>query len=233
VAYRGSGGRGMRLSSDDPDLRFRWGLTALLLSIAVFGAIDLVFDRPSSLWTLHVLVELAFVTLCLMATVFLWSGWRGAHRRLRGSRADLVRREAERDLWRDKATRLLSGLGVEIEAQFDRWSLTPAEKQVALLLLKGLGHKKAAAVLDRSERTVRQHAVAVYRKAGLAGRAELAAFFLEDLLLPQDSAEHERPSTDPTPNPIPTPAPAPPTATATPPPTPTPTAAEEKTWISS
>ncbi len=40
-------------------------------------------------------------------------------------------------------------------------------------------------MLERSERTVRQHAIAVYSKSGLAGRAELAAFFLEDLLLPQ------------------------------------------------
>ncbi|MCP4037721.1 MAG: LuxR family transcriptional regulator, partial [bacterium] len=74
----------------------------------------------------------------------------------------------------------------EIDAQFDRWSLTPTERQVALLLLKGLGHKEVAATLDRSERTVRQHAIAVYRKSGLGGRAELAAFFLEDLLLPAD-----------------------------------------------
>lgn len=206
----------MSLSSDEPDLRFRWGLTALLLSIAVFGAIDLVLDRPTSPWTLHVFVELAFVTLCLVATVFLWRGWLGAHRRLQGSRADLVSREAERDLWRDKATRLLRGLGVEIEAQFERWGLTPAEKQVALLLLKGLGHKEAAEVLERSERTVRQHAVAVYRKAGLAGRAELAAFFLEDLLLPQDATEHESQSADPAPTLTPAPVPAP----------------EEKTWIS-
>ena len=35
----------------------------------------------------------------------------------------------------------------------------------------------------RSERTVRQHAVAAYDKAGVAGRAELAAFFLTDLPL--------------------------------------------------
>ena len=34
-----------------------------------------------------------------------------------------------------------------------------------------------------SARTVRQHAVAAYRKAGLSGRAELAAFFLRDLPL--------------------------------------------------
>ena len=37
---------------------------------------------------------------------------------------------------------------------------------------------------DASERTVRQQALAVYAKSGLGGRAELAAFFLEDLLAP-------------------------------------------------
>ncbi len=35
-----------------------------------------------------------------------------------------------------------------------------------------------------SEATARQQARAVYRKAGLAGRHDLAAFFLEDLVLP-------------------------------------------------
>lgn len=41
-----------------------------------------------------------------------------------------------------------------------------------------------------SERTARQQALAVYRKAGLAGRAELSAFFLEDLLLPPEGDAH-------------------------------------------
>jgi hypothetical protein len=35
---------------------------------------------------------------------------------------------------------------------------------------------------------VRQHAVAVYEKAGLGGRAELAAFFLPDLIVPDGYA---------------------------------------------
>jgi DNA-binding NarL/FixJ family response regulator len=35
-----------------------------------------------------------------------------------------------------------------------------------------------------SERTVREHARAIYQKAGLTGRAALSAFFLEDLLAP-------------------------------------------------
>jgi DNA-binding NarL/FixJ family response regulator len=48
-------------------------------------------------------------------------------------------------------------------------------------LLQGRSHKEIAATSGRSERTVRQHAAAAYEKAGLGGRAELAAFFLEGL----------------------------------------------------
>ena len=74
---------------------------------------------------------------------------------------------------------------VSIDRQFQRWQLTPAEAEVGVLLLKGLTHKQVAEVRDTSERTVRQQARLLYRKAGLAGRSELAAFFLEDLLLPR------------------------------------------------
>jgi DNA-binding NarL/FixJ family response regulator len=54
-----------------------------------------------------------------------------------------------------------------------------------LLLLKGLSHREIGELRRTSEATVRQQALAVYRKAGLRGRTELSAFFLEDLLLPQ------------------------------------------------
>ena len=80
----------------------------------------------------------------------------------------------------------LRGLGEAIDAQFDRWGLTPAEREVALLILKGLSHKEIAAVRESSERTARQQARAIYAKANLSGRAALSAFFLEDLLLPAD-----------------------------------------------
>jgi DNA-binding CsgD family transcriptional regulator len=185
----------MRPPADGIDPGLRVGLSVLLATIAAFGAVDLVLDRPESLWSLHVLFELTFVALCLATVFLLWRGWTGASHGLARSQQDLRDREAERDRWRTRATRLLAGLGAEIEAQFDRWSLTPTEKEVALLLLKGLGHKEAATVMNRSERTVRQHAVAVYKKSGLSGRAELAAFFLEDLLLPPpqspDSSEDQ------------------------------------------
>jgi DNA-binding CsgD family transcriptional regulator len=173
---------------DDVDPSFRNGLTALLCAIAAFGAVDLALDQPASWLSFHVLFEVAFVAICLGAVVLLWRGWMGARSGLHRTEQRLQAREQERDLWRARADHFLRGLGAEIDAQLTRWSLTPTEKEVALLLLKGLGHKQVAELMERSERTVRQHAVAVYRKSGCAGRAELAAFFLEDLLLPQPPA---------------------------------------------
>ena len=72
----------------------------------------------------------------------------------------------------------LSGFSATTEHEFAAWKLTPAERDVALLLLKGYSHKHIAKETARSERTVRQHAVAIYQKAGLTSRAELAAHFL-------------------------------------------------------
>ena len=76
------------------------------------------------------------------------------------------------------------GLGNLIERQFSQWSLSGAEAEVALLLLKGLSLKEIAELRETSERTTRKQAQAIYRKASIAGRAELSAFFLEDLLSP-------------------------------------------------
>lgn len=86
--------------------------------------------------------------------------------------------------WRAEARSLLNGLGDAIDEQFKRWNLTEAEREVALLLLKGLSLKEIAQVRSTSERTIRAQARALYGKAGLTGRAALSAFFLEDLMAP-------------------------------------------------
>ena len=109
---------------------------------------------------------------------------RGDVETTRSLEASLVAQRTEAIRWRADARKLIDGLGVAIEAQFGSWGLSPAEQEVALLLLKGLSHKEVAAARGIGEPTARQQARAVYKKAGLAGRHDLAAFFLEDLLLP-------------------------------------------------
>ena len=86
--------------------------------------------------------------------------------------------------WRDETRALLKGLAEAIDRQFLTWKLTEAERDVGLLILKGLSLKEIAAVRVTSERTIRAQARSIYAKAGLSGRAALSAFFLEDLLAP-------------------------------------------------
>ena len=78
---------------------------------------------------------------------------------------------------------------MEMGIQINRWGLSVSEKEIALLLLKGLSHKEIAEVRNTAERTARQQAQAVYDKSGLAGRAQLSAFFLKDLLAPIEHAK--------------------------------------------
>lgn len=102
---------------------------------------------------------------------------------------DLELARAQGQRWRSEARTYLNGLGEAIEKQFMRWSLTEAEREVALLLLKGLTHQEVAAVRNVSERTVREQSRAIYSKSGLSGRVALSAFFLEDLLAPVEGVE--------------------------------------------
>ncbi len=156
-------------------------LTVLLLAIAAGGMVDLILDQPESWLSLHVLYEVGLVLAGLVTTAWLWRGWGRAEESAGRLRRSLEERQAERDAWRVRAERALEGLGRAVDEQFELWQLTPAERGVALLLLKGHGLKQIAGLTRRSERTARQHAVAVYQKSGLQGRAELAAFFLEGI----------------------------------------------------
>lgn len=160
-------------------------LAAVFAVITVAAGMDLAMDRPQTVWSLHVLAEVTVVLVSLSAAAYLAWGWVEALRDVSELRAVAEERGSERDAWRARADQALRGLSEAMDAQFDAWELTPAERETALMLLKGFSHKRIGRLTDRSERTVRQHSVAVYRKSGLAGRSELSAFFLEGLLLPQ------------------------------------------------
>jgi DNA-binding CsgD family transcriptional regulator len=165
----------------------------ILLLVAVGGAIDLILDQPTSWLSLHVLVEVTLMVVSLTFSIILWRAWNRTTRRLARAERTIAASTAERDAWRRSAESVLAGFSSAVERQFEVWGLTPVEREVALLVLKGHGHKQIAAQTGRSERTVRQHAVSVYEKSGLGGRAELAAFFLEGLMLPKQSSSKPLP----------------------------------------
>ena len=162
---------------------------ALFVAALVLMAVDLTTDALGEGGAVHLILEAA--VMCVLA-VGAWVFLRQriaerlamAEAKSRAERLALTvatwRDEAKR--WRLEAEGAARNLVHAIDRQFEHWGLSLAEREVGLLLLKGLALKELAEVRGTSERTVRQQAQAIYRKAGLGGRAELAAFFLEDLL---------------------------------------------------
>ena len=113
-----------------------------------------------------------------------------------GERTDDLESAVERAadegrVWRLQSRRFLDGLSRAIEAQFTVWNLSPAEADVAGLLLKGASLREIAGLRRTSEATIRQQAQNVYRKSGLSTRSELAAYFLEDLFSLGEATFHD------------------------------------------
>jgi DNA-binding CsgD family transcriptional regulator len=95
---------------------------------------------------------------------------------------DLAIARAEGSGWRAKVHSHLAGLRSEMDRQLQDWGMTEAERDVGLLILKGLSHKEIATLRNTTDATVRQQAQSIYRKAGLPGKTAFSAYFLEDLL---------------------------------------------------
>lgn len=83
---------------------------------------------------------------------------------------------------RVKTARLSGELLMIMRNQFRQWGLSPSESDVALLLIKGLSMREIAQARQVKEKTVRQQATNIYAKSGYAGRHELVAHFIEDLM---------------------------------------------------
>ena len=69
-----------------------------------------------------------------------------------------------------------------LNARFDEWGLTAAERDVALFAIKGLNVQDIARLRETSEGTVKAQTAAIYRKADVSGRPQLLSLFIEDLM---------------------------------------------------
>lgn len=171
---------------------------ALFLLIVLLMTADVVDDYLEGQSFSHISVEL-LVVLCSLAGIaivgrqYMYTTQRNLH----ALQLHFHAAQAEATHWRSQSKTLMQGLGAEIQKQFARWELSRAESEIGLLMLKGFSHQEIAELRQASERTVREQARAVYRKAGLNNKAELSAFFLEDLLLPESAPAAEEPSDTP------------------------------------
>lgn len=160
---------------------------ALLVFITFLNMLDFYNDMGEEDHSkLHLILEGAIILVSLSGIAFLIREIQQRRREIELLRTQLKTARTDLTDWQTEAAnkmRQASRTYTEvIQAQLTTWKFTPSEKEVALLLLKGLSFDEIATVRDTKEKTVRQQATAIYHKSGLSGRHEFAAWFFEDFL---------------------------------------------------
>jgi len=151
---------------------------SLVFSFAVIAISDLFFllDVAGDMfhveidvfWIDHSVVEMISVLALTISLIVI-----GVHLKR------LIRQHRES---RDSVKVASGELLAVIYNRFDEWQLTPSESEIALFLIKGLSVQEIADLRDTRSGTVKSQSSTIYQKAGVRGRNELVAYFVEDLL---------------------------------------------------
>jgi DNA-binding CsgD family transcriptional regulator len=152
-------------------------LLAIILVVQSLCAVFFVFDivasvlglraRPIS-WQIREVIELGAALGLILGVIM-------------GGLA-LRRSMVRRNLAEGKLRRAALAFADVLEERFSDWGLTPAEREVALFLIKGFPIAEIARLRETSEGTVKAQTNAVYRKAGVNGASQLLSLFLDDLM---------------------------------------------------
>src|SRR5262245_61130909 len=120
-----------------------WAIAAILAGIAILLALEVADEPHVTLGSLlYELIEPTATVLTAAGVIYLLQRTKRQHEEQMSLLRDLEVARAEGAQWRHDMRELLKGLGSAIDAQFDRWQLTAAEREVAMLMLKGLSHKE-------------------------------------------------------------------------------------------
>ncbi len=149
--------------------RALWSLLAIQTACALFFTFDVVADFAGLEGKFDEdLVELAAVVGLLLGIVFVCLELRALLKRQERTEAQL---------------KIASGAFFELlNENFDSWALTPSERDVALLAIKGLSLAEIAGVRDTKQGTIKAQCNAIYQKAGVTGRPQLLSLFIEELM---------------------------------------------------
>jgi DNA-binding CsgD family transcriptional regulator len=146
------------------------GLILLQALCALFFIGDVIedFRENGHLDNPHLLLETVAAAALIAGVVFLMIELRG-----------LLSRMSDMQIGLEIAHGHLAEV---IESFFDEWNLTIAERDVAIMILKGLDNDTIAQVRNTASGTVRAQATNIYSKSATDGRAQFISVFVEELM---------------------------------------------------
>jgi len=157
-------------------------LIFILTIVVVASGADLVADLSHGADAAHIVKEVIVVGISMIAIAWLLWGLRQQRLKIRSLQQELETANSPQTPPKKYVLEARQKLGNVVTRQFSEWSLTGSEIEVGWLLLKGLSLKEIAMVRSTQEKTVRQQASSIYKKAGVSGRHAFSAWFIEDIL---------------------------------------------------
>jgi len=155
----------------------------LIFSIVVVASgADLVADLSHGADTEHIVKETIVVSISTIGLAWLLWGLHQQRLEIRSLQQELETANSSQAPPKIYVLEARKKLGNVVTQQFSEWMLTGSEIEVGWLLLKGLSLKEIAMVRSTQEKTVRQQASSIYKKAGVSGRHAFSAWFIEDIL---------------------------------------------------
>lgn len=158
-------------------LRNRAFALAVIAGAIVFFVYDLVYDAlfEDAFPSYHFFIELlVFIGVSAVLLIGI--------RDLLRLRTRLSREVRRNDMFS-------RALATSIDMQMDEWEMTPSEKEVAWLIIKGYRFSEIAQARGVKATTSRLQATSVYAKAGVSGRSEFVAEIIQSLMesVPEES----------------------------------------------
>jgi DNA-binding CsgD family transcriptional regulator len=149
-----------------------WGILGLQAACALFFLADALSDWIAVFHWVALLDSRIVEILIVSALIF------GL-----GMTVREIRRLLQRQKRMGQQLQAASGAFAQLlDEHFDEWALTPSERDVALLAIKGLSIAEMAALRNTKDGTIKSQCNAIYRKAGVSGRLQLLSLFVEELV---------------------------------------------------
>ncbi len=161
----------------------------LLLGTSLFALGDIIIDMEEGVSLSHLVHEAALWLFSMIGAIYQFRIIKWQNKEMHEFKQKIteldklnIQLKTEQQDFQKKISHLSNEFLNHIDEQFNKWGFTRGEKEIALLLIKGLAMKEIADIRGSNENTVRQQASQIYKKSSLGGRMELSAFFLDDLL---------------------------------------------------
>ena len=154
------------------------GYVAVLSSLFV---LDVMWDWHEKISNLHFFTDILIVLGMMLIALMFITRFQKDNRSLTHLNKRLSLKSNQLELRNIDISKAKKGIALHIQQVFQEWQLTPIEKEIAMLIIKGFSFNEIAQLHHKSVRTVRDQAAVIYRKAKVKNRIELTSYFVEDL----------------------------------------------------